>query len=182
MTFAKVCGLKTEKDVEMAVKLGYDAIGIVLHEKSPRYMNAEDAKKLAAHAKKLKSSILTFAVAIDYAEVEEVFEDFDIIQISEHVYCDKLAYAGEEKPESVRFKYFIYDKSRGSGEFKGFPDWLKDYQDRTILAGGLTPYNVQGVITEFQPFGVDVSSGVELKKGIKDYGLMKEFIYKVKGF
>ena len=82
-------------------------------------------------------------------------------------------------PPEIRYEFFIYDASIGSGIFKPFPEWVKAMSSKIILAGGLTPKNVCSVIRAIRPYGVDVSSGVE-KDGAKDFGLMKAFIDAVK--
>ena len=85
----------------------------------------------------------------------------------------------EMPPADLKYEYFIYDASIGSGVFKEFPEWLKSISDKLLVAGGLNKENVCDVIRDIQPFGVDVSSGVE-KDGVKDLKLMKEFIETVK--
>jgi len=83
--------------------------------------------------------------------------------------------AKDSPPDGLEYRYFVYDASIGSGVFGPFPDWLKGVSGKLIVAGGLNKDNVCTVIRDLQPFGVDVSSGVE-KDGVKDFQLMKEFI------
>jgi phosphoribosylanthranilate isomerase len=84
--------------------------------------------------------------------------------------------ASSELPASdLKYEYFVYDASIGSGVFKELPEWLKDKTENLIVAGGLNKDNVCDVIRKIKPFGVDVSSGVE-KNGVKDFTMMKEFI------
>ncbi len=174
--FIKVCGLKTFEHIDKAVELGYDAIGVVVYKKSIRYCTSEKAIELANYA---KGKIKTFVVSITFDDVKDVADYFDYIQIYEKVDIDNFAYSSKDHPGETKCKYFVYDASIGSGEFKKFPSWIKDIDQKLILAGGLNKNNVCSAIKEIRPFGVDVSSGVEID-GVKDFELMKEFIESVK--
>jgi len=171
--FAKVCGLKTKEQIDKAIAYGYDAIGIVTYSKSKRYCSVQNAIELAEYA---KGRIKRFVVGLTYNDVKEVADVFDYTQIYEPRQVPNLVLASKEKPPSdLNYEYFIYDASIGSGVFQQFPTWLKDMAGKVIIAGGLSKENVCSVIKDIKPFGVDVSSGVE-KDGIKDLGMMKEFI------
>ncbi len=173
--FVKICGLKSPEEIDRAVELGYSAVGIVLHPESRRFVEKTRAVELAVHA---GERIAKVAVAKRFADLKDVVPHFDYIQVYEEVTARNLIYAGGSLPEKIEFSYFLYDISIGSGEFEEFPPWLKDISDRLILAGGLDAGNVRKVIEAFDPFGVDVSSGVE-KDGRKSFVLMKEFIDEV---
>jgi len=171
--FAKVCGLKTKEQIDKAIAYGYDAIGIVTYSKSKRFCSVQNAIKLAEYA---KGRIKRFVVGLTYNDVIEVADVFDYTQIYEPRQVPNLVLASKEKPPSdLNYEYFIYDASIGSGVFQQFPTWLKGMAGKVIIAGGLRKENVCSVIKDIKPFGVDVSSGVE-KDGIKDFGMMKEFI------
>jgi phosphoribosylanthranilate isomerase len=171
--FVKVCGLIDISQIDRAIKYGYDAIGVVTYPKSKRYCPPEKARKLAEYA---KGKIKSFVVGLTYSDVHDVADLFDYTQIYEAKQVPNLVLASKEMPPSdLRYEYFVYDASIGSGVFKEFPEWLKDKTENLIVAGGLNKDNVCKVIREIKPFGVDVSSGVE-KDGVKDLKLMEEFI------
>lgn len=171
--FVKVCGLKTTEQIDQAIELGYDAIGVVTYPKSKRYCSPRQAAALARHA---RGRIKSVVVGLTYDDVAHVADQFDYTQIYEARSIPNLVLAAKEMPPpEIRFAYFLYDASIGSGVFHEFPDWLKGMADRLIVAGGLDAGNVRSVIASIQPFGVDVSSGVE-KDGVKDAALMKAFI------
>lgn len=174
--FAKVCGLKNEEQLNWAIKLGYDAFGIVLYKKSKRYLKEAEAIKLAQLA---KGKIISFAVSVNYEDVKNVADVFDHIQINEEIEHPKLISSYKSEPVNLKSEYFLYDISHGTGDFKSFPAWIQKYQNKIILAGGLTPSNVAEIIKKHRPFGVDVSSGVEIN-GKKDFLLMQEFINEVR--
>jgi phosphoribosylanthranilate isomerase len=175
--YVKVCGLINTDQIEKAIELGYDAVGVVTYPKSKRYCPSEVARKLAVYA---KGRIDTFVVAKSYAEVEKAADVFDYVQIYEPKALSNLVFASKDKPpETLKYVYFMYDGSAGSGIFKAFPKWLKEMDDKLIVAGGLNQDNVCEVIRKIQPFGVDISSGVE-KNGIKDFQLMRDFIKTVR--
>lgn len=171
--FVKVCGLKTLEQIDAAVDIGYDAVGIVLYPKSKRYCPPEMARELAAYA---QGKVETFVVSKTYAEVTEVADAFDVVQIYEQQPLPNLAFSSRERPPAgLSCRYFFYDPSAGSGTFQAFPDWLKGIHPKLVLAGGLNPENVAEVIRPLTPFGVDVSSGVE-QDGVKDLDLMQAFV------
>ncbi|MFD4505707.1 hypothetical protein [Streptomyces sp. NPDC058457] len=172
--FVKVCGLTQEQQIDWAVELGYDAVGIVVTPKSKRYCPPERAVALAGHA---RGRIPVFAVALTHAETAAVAGHFDIIQIYETADIPNLALASGTppgKPEALQ--YFFYDASAGSGVFADIPDWVGEVPGKVVIAGGLDEHNVAGVIEEFGPYGVDVSSSVETAPGVKSREKMAAFV------
>ena len=175
--FTKVCGLTSAEQIDNAIEYGYDAIGVVTYAKSKRYCPPAKALALAAHA---KGRIKRFVVGVTYNDVAAAAHAFDYTQIYEPKQVPHLAFSSKEKPPAgLAYEYFVYGASIGSGGFKAFPEWIKTRSDRILVAGGLDIGNVCQVIRELQPFGVDVSSGVE-KNGVKDPALMKGFIEAVR--
>ena len=171
--FVKVCGLVDTAQIDKAIEYGYNAIGVVTYSKSIRYCPPAKAIKLAEYA---RGKIDSFVVGLHYSDVKAAADAFDYVQIYEHKHLANLVFASREKPpKDLYYSYFMYDASVGSGVFKTFPEWLKDVEERLIVAGGLNKENVCDVIKKIKPFGVDVSSGVE-KDGAKNYELMKDFI------
>jgi len=175
--FVKVCGLKSQEEIDMAADLGFSAAGIILHPKSPRYVSPEHAIRMTENT---RGRIKTVAVGITFDEVRDVYDYFDFIQIYSYKHTPKTIFAGTKLPDSDEFKYFLFDKSKGSGEFTGYPLWIKQIKDRLILSGGICNENVSAVVHDFNPFGIDVCSGVESSPGKKDFLKMKEFINEVR--
>ena len=122
--FVKVCGLTTKEQIDKAIAYGYDAVGIVTYAKSKRFCTTQKAMELAAYA---KGRITRFVVGVTYADVREVADQFDFIQIYEPKQIPNLALASKEKPPAdIHYAYLIYDASIGSGVFYPFPDWVKE--------------------------------------------------------
>lgn len=178
MTFIKVCGLTAREQIDWAVELGYDAIGVVVAPSSKRRCPAATAIDLARHA---RGKLLSFVVALSYAETAGIGEHFDVIQLYEMADLPNLAYASGQPPPAGRYNYFFYDASVGSGVFQPIPDWVRDVPGKLVLAGGLDRHNVAGVIDRYRPYGVDVSSSVETAPGIKDKASMAAFIAAARG-
>ncbi len=174
--FVKICGITSIEQIDWAISLGYSAIGVVLHAPSVRYRSADHAKQLAYYA---RGKISTVAVGVSFDEVAECYPDFDFAQVYEYCGHDRIIFAGSTMEHSRDGSFFLYDASRGSGEAHMLPSWLHDIRERLIISGGLDTGTVAGIIREYRPFGVDVSSGVESERGIKDYKLMKQFITEV---
>ncbi|HIY86092.1 MAG TPA: hypothetical protein H9822_06560 [Candidatus Yaniella excrementavium] len=172
--YVKVCGITNVDQLEWAIELGYDAVGLMQAQKSQRLIDVETARRLVEHA---AGRIDTFAVGLCLDEVEPIRDIVDTIQLYEHVEVDSLALASDTPPATTKgLDYWFYDASHGTGTFTEIPDWVRDVDARFILAGGLNPGNVAEVVARYRPDGVDVSSGVESSAGVKDYALMKAFI------
>ena len=171
--YVKICGIKTEQDLNGAIACGASAVGIVLHPKSRRYVEPARAKQLA---ERVRGRIQTVCVGLQAWEVAEVCDAFDFVQLYEPAPFEKLILAGTNPPRpDHRPAMFLYDGTRGSGRFAGFPDWVDNLDVPVILAGGLDRENVGDVIRKHRPFGVDVSSGVE-RNGKKDPMMMRLFM------
>lgn len=174
MTRIKVCGLATIEQVDWAIELGYDAIGVVVTPRSKRYCPHEDALAIAKHA---RGRIESFAVAYTEDEVGSLRDEFDIVQLYTPAEMDNLAYSSSNPPpKGLRCKYFFYDPSVGSGVYKDIPEWVKEISQPLYIAGGLEVENVRHVIDKFRPFGIDVSSSVETSPLVKCKDKMEEFI------
>lgn len=177
--YMKVCGITTVEQVDWAIELGYDAIGLMRAQKSKRLVDVETAQKLAEHA---AGKIDTFAVGMTLADVAPLLETVDTVQLYEYAEVASLALASETPPTSTKgLDYWFYDASHGTGTFAEIPDWVTEVDARVILAGGLNHHNVAEVLARYRPDGVDVSSGVESSPGVKSYSLMKQFIDAARG-
>lgn len=178
MAHVKVCGLGSVEQVDWAIELGYDAIGVVLTPRSKRFCPPDVAKAMARHA---SGKIETFAVAYTLDEVGELYGHFDTIQLYSAAPIPNLAYASSTPPpDAMACQYFFYDASIGSGVFQPIPNWVRSIQHRLYLAGGLNADNVADVIATYQPYGVDVSSAVELSPLVKCRDKMAQFMSAVR--
>ena len=173
----KACGLREKEHIDWAKELGYTYTGVVLYKKSIRYLDSEAAIELSNYAKSL--GLITVAVSKTFADVEMVRDEFDFIQIYQQINDKKLIFAAKDEECIPEKGIYVYDASMGSGEFKDFPQSVKDSSERVILAGGLNCENVKELVKTIKPYGVDVSSGIE-KDGVKDYDLMKRFMQNAK--
>lgn len=172
--YVKVCGITTVEQLEWAIELGYDAVGLMRAPRSTRLVDIETARRLAGHA---AQRIDTFAVGLTLDQVAPVMDVVDTVQLYESADVESLALASDTPPASTKgLDFWFYDASHGTGTFTEIPDWVTEVDARFILAGGLNPENVADVVSWYRPDGVDVSSGVETSAGVKNYALMKAFI------
>ncbi len=196
--FVKICGLTTAEAIEAAVAGGADALGFVFAE-SVRQVSAEQAAALTAN---LPTTIARVAVMLhpspeEWNVVRDVFkpdwlqtdaDDFSTLDVPDHigrlpVYrdSDNEADNGNVKSDVEAYdwpEHLLFEGGRsGAGEQA---DWDRAAAiarlSCVLLAGGLTPDNVTEAITRVHPWGVDVSSGVESSRGVKDSDKIKAFI------
>lgn len=189
----KICGITNKKDAMMVSNFGADAIGFVFAE-SKRRITPEKAKTII---KELPPFITTVGIFVDekLKEINRIIEftSLDAVQLhgnETREYCDKvnrkvikgIQVTKDDTKESLLNKMrnysvsaFILDPGKGSG--KTF-NWkiARDIDKPIIIAGGLSPENVKQVIQELNPYGVDVSTGVEKDYGKKDKEKVKKFI------
>ncbi|MDI9886828.1 phosphoribosylanthranilate isomerase [Streptomyces sp. HNM0645] len=196
--FVKVCGLRTERDVDTAVEAGADAIGFVFAE-SPRRIDAGTARRLAA---RVPDGVLTVGVFRDQPldSVRALLGETGMRAVQLHGQED-LAYFDALRPDArtlirgvaVRGEVPRYGERGedvllldapvpGAGE-----TWDRSGKQlpapgrRWLLAGGLDPHNVADAVRTARPWGVDVSSGVEISRGVKSPELIDAFIAAARG-
>ncbi|HJN71342.1 MAG TPA: phosphoribosylanthranilate isomerase [Phycisphaerales bacterium] len=187
----KICGLKSEEEVDIAVGAGADAIGFVFAKDSPRCIDRSHAARLILQ---LPPEILPVAVVQNYDDLQD-FSDWpgwlqlcgeEDAQIISSAPCPVIKALQWNKDEvksldtSDHIEAILIDGSTGGlGEMFDI-DSLEKIIDTLkkpiIVAGGLTPTNVAEVIKKVHPSAVDVSSGIESSRGVKDIALMCEFI------
>ncbi|MGV8858159.1 phosphoribosylanthranilate isomerase [Rhodoglobus sp.] len=195
--FVKICGISTEDATAAVAESRADAIGFVFAPGSPRFVTAEHARSLAAE---LPSSIETVGVfrnqpiesvlrtassarlATVQLHGDETVADFDRLRaegfgtiraISIDDYR-KLSGTGELQSDDR----LLIDAVTPGGGATFDPGLLEggDLPRSWVLAGGLTPINVVELVRAAHPTGVDVSSGVESRRGVKDPALIRAFV------
>jgi len=195
----KICGFTEPSGLQAAIEAGVDSVGLVL-DPSPRQLSLDAAVELARH---IPAHVKLVAVC-GRPSVETIREIND--RLSPHwiqLMADALPDpslgfpvlpAFEDGPD-IAERICAYRDSTGEelplvladGPKPGsglIGDWsrLRDLtgSTRLMLAGGLTPENVVGAIQQMDLFGVDVSSGVELTRGIKDPARIRAFVAAVR--
>lgn len=196
MTAIKLCGLTREEDIKKANEVKPEYVGFVFYEKSRRNITKDKAKKLKAM---LNPEIKTVGVFVDAnpVEIENLYDEriIDVAQLhgnESEDYIKELQdksipvikrFKGDEPGELIKAEkssadMILFDVGQGTGETFNWK--LLTYIDRPfILAGGLNQENVAQAIQETNPYGVDVSSGIETDK-LKDGHKMREFVNAVR--
>ncbi|MFG3232619.1 phosphoribosylanthranilate isomerase [Streptomyces antibioticus] len=196
--FVKICGLKTERDVDTAVEAGADAVGFVFSA-SPRRIDPATAARLC---RRVPEHVLTVGVFRDepLADVRSVAAEAGIGAVQLHgsegrEYYDDLGADGWTLIRAAAFgdsvprcgemgeDLLLLDAPvPGSGvawDWSGGPAPAPG--EKWLLAGGLTPENVRAAVDAARPWGVDVSSGVEATRGVKDPDLIRTFVAVARG-
>ncbi|MGC3965218.1 MAG: phosphoribosylanthranilate isomerase [Rhodocyclaceae bacterium] len=196
-TRIKICGLTREADVAAAVRAGADAIGFVFYAKSPRAVDIERARALCRIVPAFVSTVGLF-VNEDPGRVREVLAEVPLSLLQFHgderaADCERYARpyikaarvmpgldlvdyaAGFPSASGLLLDAFVEGYGGGGQTF----DWSlipAGLSLPLILSGGLHPKNVEQAVRQVRPWAVDVSSGVEQGKGIKDAALIEAFI------
>ena len=201
MIKVKICGITNKEDALYAVGCGADALGFIFYEKSPRYIEPDNAKTIIAALPPFVTTVGVF-VNKDFNDIRDITLLTGVTVVQLHgdespSYCNlvegKLIKAirvkndssieGLKKYDVDTFLLDSFDKNSFGGSGLTF-DWklaekAKQY-GKIILAGGLTSDNVEEAVKKVVPYGVDVNSGVEQKPGIKNKNKVKEFIIRSK--
>ena len=200
-TRVKICGITRSEDAEAAARAGADAIGLNFYPPSPRFLSLEWARQLASEVPAFVSTVAVF-VNPAAAEVYTVLERVRPAMLQFHgeedpVFCAQFGVpyikACRVKP-GVDLLEYLRPFSSAAGwlldshveEYGGVGerfDWSLVPEERTrplILSGGLAPGNVGKAIRQVRPWAVDVSSGVESAKGIKDAAKISAFMTEVR--
>ena len=194
----KICGLTRPKDAEQCAAAGADAIGLVFYPPSPRHVPIEAARAVIAA---LPPFVTVVALFVDPSveEVEAVLQALPVDVLQFHgeeppEFCRQFARpylkAVRVRPDMDLTAYarryadarglladaFVPGQAGGTGAVFDWTLLPPDLPLPLVLSGGLTPDNVTDAVQRVRPAAVDVSSGVEAAKGIKDAALIAAFI------
>lgn len=202
MTRTKICGITRVEDALAAAAAGADAIGLVFVAKSPRHVTPAQAAEIASALPPFVTRVALF-VNPDPAQVEAVLRQArpDVLQFhgeESPAFCRSFGVpylkAARVRPgvDLLQFSALHADAqgllldawSEGAhgGTGERF-DWAlipANLPKPVVLAGGLHPGNVAEAVRAVRPWAVDVSSGVEAAKGIKDAAKIAAFIEEVR--
>mgnify|MGYP000885701432 FL=1 len=195
-TRIKICGLTREADVDDAVAAGADAVGFVLYARSPRHVAVARARALSGRLPPFVTPVLLLVNATEseiaeaVAAVPHALLQFHGDEAPEACHAPgrpflraarmepgfNLLDFASRYPDAAGILLDAHVEGYGGGG-KAF-DWslIPDNVPRpVVLSGGLNPASVIDGVLRVRPWAVDVSSGVETAKGIKDAGLMRRF-------
>jgi phosphoribosylanthranilate isomerase len=199
----KICGITSVADAEAAVQAGADALGLMFYPGSPRHITLETAQDIA---RRLPPYVIRTGVFAD-PNPSDVFAAIQLCQLNlvqfhgaeTPDFClqfgvmsmkafriqnaDSLLPMSEYRTDAFLLDSHAAGKRGGTGESFNWELALeaKKFGKPIFLAGGLTPQNVAEAARTAQPFGVDVSSGVEQSPGKKDAKKMQDFIAAARG-
>jgi phosphoribosylanthranilate isomerase len=200
-TRVKICGFTRPDDAKLAAALGVDAIGLVFYPPSPRNVDITQARAIVSSLPAFVTCVALFVDA-EEQEIRQVLQHVPIDLIQFHGIESPQACRIYGKPyiKAVSMQAGVnipaladqYDDAAGllldayhpglkGGTGSQF-DWAmvpKATCLPIILAGGLTPENVRLAMQSVRPFAIDVSSGVEREKGVKDADKMAAVLKKV---
>jgi len=203
-TRIKFCGLSRAGDVRLASELGVDAVGFVFAHGSPRRIHAAEARVLREALAPLVDAVAVFRNN-SADEVREVVRQVrpSLLQFhgdEDDAFCRRfdvpwLKAVGmgaatipsgpsllASWPGAAAFLFDSHGGGQDGGSGRAF-DWATLPAGLTrpvLLSGGLTPENVYEAVAMTQPWGVDVSSGIESAPGQKDGDLMRAFVEEVR--
>lgn len=197
----KICGLKTPEAIDAAIEAGVNAVGFVFHDASPRNLEPAVAYDLSRvvpagiervavflHPSQSLVDEVLAVVAPDWVQTDA--EDLGglslpvgqrvlpVLRSGTGPVVALIASGADEPRGGWRATRHLFESGRsGTGERA---DWsaAEHLARRTelVLAGGLDPGNVADALRAVRPFGVDVSSGVERVRGVKDPMRIRDFV------
>ena len=191
----KICGITNYDDAMNAITAGADALGFVFYEKSPRYINPEDA---ALIIDRLPPFVEKVGLFVNHSALE-----INNISLKSHITLAQIHFeADKETLSSLNIPFIEVKRVQSKEELSNLDDsyylvdayceayggvgkrinleWFEHIDcSKIILAGGLGPDNIHE-IAPFGFYGADVSSSVEVSKGLKDAKKVEAFISKAK--
>lgn len=197
-TPVKICGLTRAEDAVAAARLGAQAIGVVLFPQSPRYVSNTQARSIVDALPPFVTPVALMVNPTE-AEVETAIREVRPALLQFHgdetpEFCsrfsvpyikalrvrprmDLLQYAGDyAAAKGLLLDAFVEGSRGGTGATFDWSLIPTGFPKPLILAGGLDSSNVTEAVRRVRPWAVDVSSGVEVGKGLKDAARMAAFI------
>ncbi|MGN6826303.1 phosphoribosylanthranilate isomerase [Paucibacter sp. M5-1] len=200
-TRIKICGLTREADVDAAVQAGADAIGFVFYDKSPRYVTPVRAAELARRLPPFVTPVGLFVNASDeqlaagLAALPSMLVQFHGDESPQD--CERagrpwlraarinpgfdlLDFAHQYSGAQAILLDAHVDGYGGGGKVFDWSLIPRNVPSPVVLSGGLHAGNVLTGVLQVRPWAVDVSSGVEQAKGLKDAALIQQFCAEVR--
>lgn len=198
----KICGITAPEIAIDCFETGADMIGLVHYPASPRHVDAAKIRKILDAAKPYRDKGRKVVLVVVDSLPEELLSRFDYVQcygsVPQNISCKTITVVTDRKQydelmsepnnDEQQDLLFTLEMSRGILPGGNGTAWnwcearpfCKRYP--TLLAGGVTPENVIDAIQEAQPYGIDVSSGVESVRGIKDVNKVRHLIKTVRKY
>jgi len=195
----KICGMTRAEDVREAVRLGADAIGFVLWERSPRCIGVDEAARIASAIPPFVTRVGVFVDATPDDVAGAVREiGLDAVQLHGDETVEPYRHVGARLikavapatsqdvveaialPADVGVLVDARDEERrgGTGQVANWAFAAEIAQSRpVILAGGISAQNVASAMAAVRPWALDISSGVEESPGIKSHPRLREFFF-----
>ena len=204
----KICGIQNKDTLICCEKNNVNFFGMIFYPKSPRNISFENAMKLIKKSESLNINGVGVFVNKNINQLERIIKNLRLKFIQLHgseneEYIKKLKKIGVKIIKSISISdindlkkidkyqsvdYFLFDYKPNKGELPGGNsksfDWdiLSNLKTNKpwFLSGGINADNIQEILNDMNPFGVDLSSGVEKELGIKDNHIINNFIRKLK--
>ena len=199
----KICGITSMNDAEAAVEAGAGAVGFVFWPKSPRFLDPHRARAIASSLPPFVVPVGVFVnqpaahvrgvAALVRLGAVQLHGDEDVLYAAS-MDCPVIKAVSLEReddadridiwPRRTTLLLDVHDPVSRGGTGRTI-DWSAAVpiaaRRRTLLAGGLTPENVVEAVARVQPFGIDVSSGVERSPGVKDHARIRALFEALNG-
>ena len=188
---SKICGITNYEDAMQAIDAGADALGFVFYEKSPRYINMQQAKAIIKKLPPFVEKVALF-VNVDADTINVTCQEVGATLAQLHFDAEQEIYdaltvpfikviRAQSQEDILKYsdEYRLVDahcEAYGGAGKRINIEWFKDMDNsKIILAGGLDSTNVSS-LKKYGFYGVDVSSGVEKSHGKKEHKKVKDFI------
>jgi phosphoribosylanthranilate isomerase len=210
MTRVKICGITNLKDARAAIEAGADLLGFIFYEPSPRYISPETVRAIIQALDGSLPGLVGVFVNTPLQSVQQIMEfcrldaaqlhgdespefvahfqgcSYKALRPQTEADAEALLARYQPAPPPAHLPAFLIDAYHPNlyGGTGHVTDWTvaggiaRRYP--ILLAGSLTPANVGEAIRAVQPWGVDVSSGVEAEKGKKDHEKVRAFVREAK--
>lgn len=182
----KICGITTAEMAKKVAASGADYIGLLFTAHSPRQIDVATAKEICAAVADYPTKVVGVFFDETLEQIEAIDNQLNLDLLQLHGDSPRQALAalqtrnkpiiyvadGNELPASLNpaHDFILYEKITPPS----------NSQFRFFLAGGIDKNNVLAKIDEFSPAGIDLSSGVESSRGVKDYAMIREFLATVR--
>ena len=203
----KICGIKSKETLICCEELNVNFFGMIFYSKSPRNISIDNALELQKFSKKFKINGVGVFVDLDLNVLKKYISQLELNFVQLHGnederYINDLKKSGVEVIKKISISnsldldileqynnadYFLFDYKPDKNELPGGNakrfDWnfVRDLKINKpwFLSGGVNINNIQYIISEINPHGVDLSSGVEKKLGIKDNQTINNLMDKI---